>query len=232
MNSTEKTARMAGAFYLLFLVTQILAGSVRSRLVVYGGPAESASNILASTSLYRIGVVSDVLSAVFFLLAAWALYVLLKPVDRHIALLFLLLNLGGVAVQCTSLLFQFAALSVLSGTGYMEASQADQVQTLAMTFLDLHKNGFMLAQIFYGAWLFPLGYLVMMSHFLPRFLGILLIADFFGILIAFFQRFLFPGYELFTYPGLIVSFIAEFSLCFWLLIKGVKEQEPALNKAH
>lgn len=232
MNSTKRTARMAGAFYLIFLVTQILAGSVRSRLVVYGDPVESASNILASTSLYRIGFVSDVLSAVFFLLAAWALYVLLRPVNGHIALLFLLLNLGGVAVQCISLLFQFSAMTVLSSTEYMAVFQANQVQTLAMTFLDLHKNGFMLAQVFYGAWLFPLGYLIMMSGFLPRLLGILLIADFFGLLIAFFQRFLFPGYEVLTYPGLIVSFIAEFSLCLWLLVKGVKEQEPSLNKAH
>jgi len=90
-----------------------------------------------------------------------------------------------------------------------------------MTLFNLYRNGFMIAQVFYGAWLLPLGYLVMISGFLPRLLGILLIIDCAGVLISFFQFHLFPGYEVITYPGLVASFIAEFSLSLWLLIKGV-----------
>ena len=89
----------------------------------------------------------------------------------------------------------------------------------------------MIAQIFLGAWLFPLGYLVFKSGFLPRVLGILLIIDGFAILIWFFQFFLFPGYEVISYLGLAESFIAEAALCLWLLIKGVKDQKPALIEA-
>jgi hypothetical protein len=86
----------------------------------------------------------------------------------------------------------------------------------------------MIAQIFFGAWLLPLGYLVYKSGFLPRILGILLIIDFFAILIWFFQFFLFPGYEVISTLCLAESFIAEASLCLWLVIKGVKDQKQVL----
>jgi hypothetical protein len=232
MNSRKKTARMAGFLYLMFLVTLIFAeDAVRSKLIVFGDSTATANNIMASEGLFRIGFMSDLLSAVFFLLSAWALYVLLKPVDKNLALLFVLLILGGVAIQCINMLNQFAALLLLSGADYLKVFQADQLQALAMLFLNLYKNGFIIAQVFYGAWLLPLGYLVFKSGFLPRILGILLMIDCFGVLIWFFQFFLFPGYEVITYPGLIVSLIAEFSLALWLLIMGAKDQKPASIEA-
>jgi len=173
--------------------------------------------------LFRIGFVSDVLAGVLFLLAAWALYVLLKPVDQNIALLFLLLNLGGVAVQCLNMLNLFSAVLLLGGAGYLNVFQTDQLQALAMLFLNLYKNGFMIAQFFYGAWLFPLGYLVFKSGFLPKLLGIVLMIECFGWLLYPFQFFLFPSFTVITYFSFVIGFIGEFSLTLWLLIKGVKE---------
>ncbi|MGB8645909.1 MAG: DUF4386 domain-containing protein [Anaerolineae bacterium] len=228
MNSIQKTARMAGFLYVLFLITGIFAGVVRSNLIVYGDAGVTVKQIMAAPWLFRIDFISDLLSGALFLLSAWALYVLLKPVNKNLALLFVLLNLGGVAVQCVSLLNQFAALLLLSGADYLKAFPADQLQVLAMLFLNLHRNGFMIAQLFFGAWLLPLGYLVYRSGFLPGILGVLLIVDFFGVLIWFFQFFLLPGYEVITYPGLAASFVAEVSLSLWLLIKGVKDQQPVL----
>lgn len=161
----------------------------------------------------------------FFLSAAWALYVLLKPVNKNIALLFVLLNLGGVAVQCFSMLNLFAGLTLLGGADYLKIFQADQLQAQAMLFINFYKNGFIMAQIFYGAWVFPLGYLVFKSGFLPRILGVFLMVDCFAILIWFFQYFLFPGCGIISYPCWVISAIAEFSLTLWLLIKGVKERQ-------
>jgi len=186
---------------------------------------------MASEWLFRIGFVSFLLTAVFILLSAWALYVLLKPVNRDLALLFVLLNLGGVAIQCISQLCEFAALLVLSGADYLQVFQADQLQALAMLFLNLYQNGFMIAQLLLNLWLFPLGYTVFKSGFLPRVLGILLIIDGFAMLIWFFQFFFFPGYEVISTLALAESFIAEGSLCLWLLIKGVKDQKPASIEA-
>jgi len=92
---------MAGFLYLVYLVIQISSDALgRSRLIVFGDAATTARNIMASAWQFRIGFVGDLVAAVLFLIAAWALYVLLKPVNWSLALLFLLLNLGGVAVQC------------------------------------------------------------------------------------------------------------------------------------
>jgi hypothetical protein len=222
--SQNKIARLAGLFYLIYILTTVLATIVRSRIIVFGDAAATANNIMSSQLLFRFGFVTQLVSAAFFLLAAWALYVLLKPVNNNLALLFLLLNLGGVAVECTNMLNLFAALPFLSGANYLNVFQTGQLQAIAMSFLNSYTNGFMIAQIFYGTWLLPLGYLVYKSRFLPRLLGMVLILDFFGILFWFFQLFLFPSYGVASYPSYVVGFIAEVSISLWLLIKGVKEQ--------
>ena len=225
VESPRKTARMAGLFYLIFILTTVLATYIRSQFIVSEDAATTANNIVASQGLFRVGFVTELVSAVFFLLAAWALYVLLKPVNKNLALLFLLLNLGGVAVECINALNLFAALQFLSGANYLTVFQTGQLQALAMSFLNLYTNGFIIAQIFFSAWLLPLGYLVYKSRFLPRPLGLLLILDFFGNMSWFLQGFLLPDYSILAYPGNAISFIAEISLMLWLLIMGVKDQK-------
>ena len=226
MNTNKKTARMAGFLYLIYIVFHVFANVIgRSKLVVFGDAATTAQNIMASEWQFRIGFVSDLISAVLFLLAAWALYVLLNPVNRNLALLFLLLNLGGVAIECVSDLFLFASPLLLSGADYLKVFQADQLQALAMLSLYLYKNGFMIAQIVFGAWLFPLGYLVFKSGFLPRILGIVLMLHCAFWLMTALQPFLFPGFDAITYISWPLGFIAEFGLTLWLLIKGAEEQK-------
>jgi len=226
MNTNKKTARMAGFHYFMYFVTSIIANMFGRFIFV--DATVTVNHIMAHESQFRIGFVISLFSVVFFLLAAWYLYVLLKPVNKNIALLFLVLNLGGFAIWCFSLLNLFAGLLLLSGADYLKVFQPDQLQALAILFVNLYKNGYIVAQIPYGFWLFPLGYLVFKSGFLPKILGILLIADGFGLLIYVFQRFLLPGYEVISYPCMVVSFIAELSLTLWLLIKGVKDQKPTL----
>jgi hypothetical protein len=228
MNPSKKTARVAGFLYLLHFVAFFLADNgVHATAVGSIDLAATARSMMASEGLFRIGFVSFLLTAVFFLLSAWALSVLLKPVNEDLASLFVLLNLGGVAVWCISQISELAALLLLSGADYLNVFPADQLQALAMLFLSLYQNGFMIAQLPLNLWLFPLGYLVFKSGFLPRILGILLIADGFAMLLWFFQFFFFPGYEAVSTVGLAVGLIAEGSFCLWLLIKGVRDQKPA-----
>jgi len=228
--SPRKTARMAGFLYLMFIITFVLTSYLRSRIIVFGDVATTANNIISSQGVLRLGFMSELFSALFFVLAAWALYVLLKPVNRNLALLLVLLNLGGVAIECINALNLFSALQFLSGASYLSVFQTGQLQALAMSFLNSYTNGFMITQLFFSTWLFPLGYLVYKSRFLPRPLGILLILDFFGILSWFLQFFLLPDYGILSYPGLAISFVAEFSISLWLLIKGVKEPETLVGK--
>ena len=228
MNPSKRTARIAGLLYLLHFVAFFLADNgVHATPVGSLDLAATASNMMASEGLFLVGFVSFLLTALFFFLSAWALSVLLKPVNEDLALLFVLLNLGGVAVWCISQVSELAALFLLSGADTLNVFQAEQLRALAMLFLGLYQNGFMIAQLPLNLWLFPLGYLVFKSGFLPRILGILLIADGFAMLMWFFQFFFFPGYGAIGSVGLAVGFVAEGLFCLWLLIKGVKDQKPA-----
>jgi hypothetical protein len=223
--SPRKTARLAGVFYLIFIVTTVLATNIRSQFIITGDAAATANNIIASQGLFRGAIVIELVSATFFVLAAWALYALLKPVNKNLALLFLLLNLGGVAVECLNVLNLYAALQTLSGATYLSAFQTTQLQAIAMNYLDLYTTGFLLTQIFFSVWLLPLGYLIYKSRFLPKLLGLLIILDFFGNMSWFLQGFLIPDIPILAKPGNAISFIAEISLTAWLLVMAVKEHK-------
>jgi len=224
-NPNKKLARVAGILYLVMLVCGMAAQLIRGSIIMHGNGAATASNIMASGSLFRIAFISDLLMATVFLLFAWALYVLLKPVNKNIALLFVLLATASVAILCLNLLNQFAILILLSDAGYLAAFGAVQLNAMVMLFADLQYYGYYIAQISFGLWLVPLGYLVIKSGFLPRILGILLIIATFGHLSGFLAAFLLPGYE--SFADLAASLEILFGL--WLLVKGVKGQQPVKN---
>jgi hypothetical protein len=226
MNSIKKTARIAGIFYFTYIVASVIADLFGH--FVFADAQATVNHIMSHESLFRIGVVISLFSHVLFLLAAWALYVLLKPVGKNLALLFLLLNLGGFAILVYSHLNLFSSLMFLSGADYLKVFQPDQLQAQAMLFINSYHNGSTIAQIPFGVWLFPLGYLVFKSGFLPKILGVFLIIDCFGLLLYVCQRFLLPDYGVIAYPCWVIGFIAEFGLAVWLLVKGVREQKPAL----
>jgi len=211
----KTVARIAGAFYLAFILSAIVSNLIAQ--VGFGDATKIIETLTANPAFFRVGFVISLLSAFFFFMAAWFLFVLLKSVNKNLALLFLLLNLIGVTIQCVGMLPLYAA--VLS---------VGNINPETYLFVNLFKNSVVMAQLFFGTWLFPLGYLVYTSKFLPKTLGTILIVDGFAILIWFFQAYLLPDYSWITYPGLAVSFAAEFGLALWLLIKGVKDNSPEL----
>lgn len=224
MNTSSKTARVAGFLYLIVMASGIFANLyVRSSLIVPGDAAATAAKIIASEGLFRLGFVSELIHMTSFFLVTIALYLLLNPVDKNLASLFVLFVLVAVPIEMLNTLNNFAALSLLGGADYLKVFTADQLHAWAMFFLNLQEQGYLIAQIFMGLWMFPLGYLVFKSGYFPRFLGVLLIIGCFGLLIASFQYFLFPGYEMVTYPGIAISVIAEVLFSFWLLVKGIQE---------
>lgn len=142
------------------------------------------------------------------------------------ALLFLLLNVVGVAIQCASMLFLVSGLLMSDSAGGLATSEAAQTQNLTLVALDVYRTGFVAAQLFFGTWLFPLGYLVMKSRFMPRILGVLLILDGVAEMVWFLQALLLPEHPAIRVPGTVVSLLAEVGLALWLLIMGVKAAGP------
>lgn len=226
MNSNKKTARIAGFAYLLLIITGIFSELyVRSELIVWGDPATTAHNITASEWLFRLGFVSDLLCVTFWLLLVLALFSLLKQVNNTHAVLMLIFVSVGASVMALNMLNHFAALVVLKGD-YLSAFNTDQLNALMMLFLDLHSTGYSLDGIFFGLWLFPLGYLVFKSGYFPKILGILLMMGSITTFVAFLMYFIFPDYDgIINSITSITSAIAEFGFCGWLIIKGANIPE-------
>jgi hypothetical protein len=134
-NTLKRIARITGLLYLGHFVAFFLAdnGVHYTAVEPIDAPA-IAHNMMASEQLFRIGFVSFLFAAIFFLLAAWGLHALLKSVNKDLASLFVLLNLGGVTIHCISQLGNLAAMLLLSGADYAQVFQADQLQALAMVF--------------------------------------------------------------------------------------------------
>jgi hypothetical protein len=213
-------ARITGGLYVAFIVASVLANALGH--IGLGDAQQVYVAISTDLGSFRIGLLVAFVSTFLFLMAAWGLYVLLRPVNRDLALLFLLLNAVGVAIQCASLLQLVPAMLMANGTQMLPAPSAE---VLALNAITTYRTGFVIAQLFYGTWLFPLGYLVLRSRFLPWFLGVLLFLDGIGEMVWFVQGLVLPAYPWITRPGTVVSFVAEVGLALWLVIRGVKPSE-------
>lgn len=217
----NKVARITGGFYLAFILTAVFANSLGH--IGLGTAQQIHQSIVTNLSSFRLGLVIAFISAFLFLLSAWGLYVLLRPVNEYLALLFLLLIAVGVAIQCASMLSLVSAMLQGDEASRMQAFSPAQMEGLSYLSIHVYKTGYVATQLFFGMWLFPLGYLVYKSNSLPRILGVLLMLDGIAELIWFFQALLWPtAPAAIRYPGAAVSLLAEVGLALWLLVKGVK----------
>jgi hypothetical protein len=222
--STKKLTRIAGLSYLINIITGLFSEIfVRSKIIEWENATATAQNILASELLFRTGIISDLLMTIAFLLMGLTFYMLLKQVNKNVALAMLLFNIAGVSMLALNLLNEFAPIILLSGADFLKVFSTDQLSALAMLFLNLYKYGYIIAGISFSTYLLPLGYLVYKSGYFPKFLGVLLMIAPLGGLIDLFIQFMFPRYLAITYPGYAIAIIAEFSFCFWLLFKNVKK---------
>jgi hypothetical protein len=189
---------------------------VPSVLLVSGDAATTSRNIMASEWLFRSGTVSHLIGQIVLIFLVLALYRLLKPVNKDHAVLMVVLALLAVPIASLNEVNHLAALRLLANADD-GAFTASQLQAQAMLFLDMRNNGILVAQVFWGLWLLPLGFLVFRSGFLPKLLGVLLVIAGVGYVID-------SGTQLLS-PGLAMigqfTFVGEVLFTLWLLIKGV-----------
>lgn len=232
MQPTNKAARVAGALYLL---ASLPAGYsllyIPRALIVRGDAAATAQNILASEMLFRVGIVTELLAAAGFIFAVRALYQLLNGVAKRLASLMVTLFLVSVPISFVNVLNPIAALALLRGGGYLSIFDQHQREAQAMLFLELHRQGILVAAIFWGLWLFPFGLLVMRSGFLPRILGVLLIVNGFAYPIVSLTAFVLPSYLNVVSRFALIAELGEVWIMAWLLIKGAGVQRLAAAPA-
>jgi hypothetical protein len=235
MNSTKNPGRFAGLLYVLVSIPGAFALIyVPSKLIVQGNATATANNIAASETLFRAGIAAELISQILFMWVALALYDLLKGVNQRRASLMLTLIVVSIPIALLNELNAIAALILVRGADFLSIFEKTQRDALAMLFLNLHSRGFGIAAIFWGLWLLPLGLLVYRSGFLPRILGVLLMANCFSYVVTSFTSLLLPQYGKIVNRWTMPLQFGELLFMFWLLIKGANPKPlvgPASSSA-
>ncbi len=223
MDANDKTARVAGLLYLMTIVTGIFSLIVvPSRVGTHGDAAMTVTNIVTNETLFRLGIASGTLGYAAFLILPLALYKLLSPINRNMAVLMVALAVTCVPIYFVALAHQMDILSLVDDDKYKQLFTPDQLRERVMLSMDAYNNTVFISEIFWGLWLLPFGYLVFKSGFLSKVLGVLLMLGCFSYLISFFAQVVFPQAKISNLVMLPASF-GEIGICLWLLIVGVRK---------
>lgn len=228
MTSPKRLARIAGFLYLLVGIFGGFAeGYVEPKMYVAGNAAATTANVIANAGLVRMGVVADLLDGTFFVFLALALYVLLKDVHKSMARAMLVLVILATGITCLSALFEFEGLRIATGAVDLAAFGAAGSSAMVLLFLDAQHYGLLIAQIFFGLWLAPLGYLAYRSGWFPKALGVVLVAAAASYLVDLLAAFLVPdlGQAIHGYAAILPA-IAEPSMVLYLLVVGIHIRKP------
>ena len=223
-----QTARSTGVLYLLSALPAAFSiVYVPAAFVVAGDAAATARRISDAQQVYRIGIVSGLVSQIFWILLVVSLYSLLKDVNKKLAVFMLVSAMVIVPIGFVDLIVLVAPLIVLSGADYLSAFTKPQLDALALGLMTLRTNGLVVAFAFWGLWLFPFGMLVMRSGFIPRILGILLIVGGTAYVTASFVSIVLPAErQVVSVIALPFYAVGELAMIGWLLVKGVKVPLP------
>ena len=218
--SIAARARIIGVIYLLYFVTAV-GGALVAPGTGPGGPptdaAVNANNVLSHETAYELGVGLGVISTVLYVVLTALFYVLLRPVNRTLALVMAFLNLVAMAVVASGTVLLLAPVAVLGGAPYLNVFDAKQLQAMALLFMHLSAESGRVALGFSAFFQLVWGYLVFRSTFLPRVIGVLIAVAGVGWL-----TYLLPAQPGFLVtPTEVVGFAAEASLMLWLIVMGV-----------
>lgn len=226
MYSNKKTARLAGGLYVFMALTYMFSlGYVPSRFLIEGDPPATIHAIQAAEWMFRLGIVVGMLACVIYTLQVLVLYKLLSPVNKNVAAVFVALSLAHLPLFFTGHVDELNLLSLLNESRYGSVFTREQLHAQVSLLTDAYHSSVRVNMFFMAVWLLPFGYLVFRSGFLPRILGILLIANSVPYLLSFVREVMAPGYELPAVVGYITTpmLVGEFATMLWLLIMGARE---------
>ena len=201
------------------IVFGTIAQLIRTNILVFDNGINILEKINNSIFILRLAFFSDLLMIIFYFLTAWTLYNILKTVNKNQSLLFFIFTVISVSIMSVNMINQIA-ITEINSSDYFNINNQYDIKFLCQFFFKLHNYGYLIAQIFFGLWLLPLGRIII--KIMPKYFGIMLIAACFGNLLEVIVTFGFPKYGFIAYPGLITGMLAEFSFCFWLLFKGIE----------
>jgi hypothetical protein len=221
--SQRRAARIAGFLYLLLMACGVFGEfGGRGSLIADNDPAKTAVNILGSLHLFRLGIVSDLAAFTGDIAMAVALYVLLRPVGRHLALLGAFWRVAEAAVLGVITLNSFTMLLLLTDPRYAKVFSGGQLQGLVWLFNDTHDAGYNIGTIFLALGCLAFSWLFLKSGYVPRWLAIFGLLGYALMLAGCICNIVYPdnpvGANFDTLAG-----IYEIIIGLWLLIRGAKE---------
>jgi len=223
----NRIARIAGLLYVLMIPLGLLGIMyVPTVLVAEGDAVTTIKNILDNMGLFRLSIVTALVVQVTHIFIVLLLYRLLQPVHRNYASLMVIFMLVGIPITMLNELNHFAIVWLLGGAENLNIFPEGQLQDLVPMFFKFHEYGILIASIFWGLWLLPMGYLVFKSGFISRIPGVLLVIAGFGYLTDTFARILSPGYGTTIIASIITAALfGEIVFPIWLLITGVNVEK-------
>lgn len=227
----KKTARLAGLLYLIWIITAIYGLMyVQPKTIVQGDAVATAAKILANEFIFRTGIINGIISSIVWVLIGLTLYRLFKQVNERQAKLLVALVIVQIPAVFLTEALNITSLMLFKGD-LLKTFEISQRQDLAMLFLKINGYVTITLEMFWGLWLFPFGQLVNKSGFIPRILGVFLILNGLAYIVHFFTHILLPNYQALVFKiATPIWTLGEISIMLWLLIKGVKNNMPTIEK--
>ena len=221
--SQRRAARVVGITYLAAMATAVFGFYVRGHLIVPGNATETANTIAASERLFRLGIASDVMTFVIDIVLIASLYVVLRPINRYLAVVATFWRLMETAVLVVVTLNGFDALRILSGAEYLGAFEANRLHALARLSLGAYGAGYNVGFVFLGLGSAVFSYLWFESYYIPRALAVLGVCSSLLLAICNFAFIVFPGLAGMVGPGYMAPMgVFEVAMGLWLLLKGLR----------
>lgn len=234
--AVQRTARIAGAAYLIQYATSVYAIYVRSSLAVSSGAAQSASNIIAHAQLFRASILADVFTCACLVVLNVAFYELLSPVHLRVARMAAVWRIVEIAIGGAIAVSSLVAVSLLTSNAYAAGFQQRELQGLAHAFIQAQASGYMVALFFSGLGSTAYMYLLLRSGYVPRAIAVLAVTGSMFIIFIAVVPLAFPALPAMILPlvvtlpvvlKLLVALVLvpiigfEAILGAWFLVKGV-----------
>ncbi|MEO8043409.1 MAG: DUF4386 domain-containing protein [Spartobacteria bacterium] len=220
-------ARLVGILYLVQMAAGVFGEVVvRGQLIVRGDAAQTAKNIIASEQLFRLSIAGDLLTCIAVLVLTWGLYVLLRPVNQHLALLGAFFRLVELAVLSTATVSSLVVLRLLGSSNPLPTFEAAQIHSLVSLAIANQRLAMSVAFVFLGLGSAVFAWLLLKSRYVPKALAALGIFGALTLSIVTLAIIVFPGLRVLGMIYMLPMGLYEVGLGLWLLIKGLPISAP------
>jgi UPF0716 family protein affecting phage T7 exclusion len=192
------------------------------KFIVAGDAAATAQKIAAGEQVYRLLLLGALAGSILFIVLGWSLYHLFESVDRKQGLLLLVLVCASATISIVDVGLLSAPLILQPRAGFLSALTREQLDALALAFLEIRNVELSANEALWGIWLVPFGILVIKSGFIPKIIGVLLLIASVGYVAMSAASIGFPAYAPAVGRVGMLLIQGELTVILWLVIKGVR----------